>query len=88
MTIAAKKTVLADFDVEYLGIESPSYFQGFGGAFTDFAFSTYGIGDTEEEALDNCMDSMATSGDFDFTEENEKRDSCRLWRLFRRNGCR
>ena len=63
---------LADFDVEYLGIESPSYFQGFGGAFTDFAFATYGIGDTEEEAMANCMDSMAQSGDFEFTEENEK----------------
>ena len=67
-----KVTVLADFSVVALGVESPSYFQGFGTSFTEFDHCTYGIGYTEAEALDDCIEMMAQSGNFDFTEECEK----------------
>ena len=73
MTTATKKTSLVDFTVENLGIHSPSYFPGYGAAYTTYTHCTYGIGDTEEEALDNCLDSMAQSCGFDFTDEIEKR---------------
>ncbi len=73
MTVTTKTTVLADFEVVSLGVDFPSYFQGFGTAFTDFEFCTYGIGDTEAEALDDCIEMMAQSGNFDFTDEVEQR---------------
>jgi hypothetical protein len=67
-------TVLSDFSVEFLGVESPSYFQGYGlGPRSDYDACTYGIGNTEEEALDDCMEMMAQSAGFDFDEEVEKR---------------
>lgn len=72
MTVATKKTVLADFQVESLGIDSPSYFNGYGTAFSDFEYSVYGIGDTEEEALEDCMEMMAQSAGFDWSEDVEK----------------
>ena len=39
MTTATKKTVLGDFTVEYLGIDSPSYFPGYGAAFTTYTIA-------------------------------------------------
>ena len=74
MTVATKKTVLADFSVEFLGVDYSDYFQGFGlGPSSKYEACTYGIGDTEEEALNDCMEMMAQNADFDFTEEVEKR---------------
>jgi hypothetical protein len=66
-----KATVLADFEVVALGVEFPSYFQGFGTSFTNYDFCTYGIGDTEADALDDCIEMLAQSGNFDFTAETE-----------------
>lgn len=74
MTVATKKMVLADFQVEFLGVDYPDYFNGYGlGPSSRFSRCTYGIGDTEEEALEDCMEMMAQSGDFDFDEDVEKR---------------
>ncbi len=73
MTIVAKRVVLGDFTVESLGVDSPSYFPGYGTAFSDYDFSTYGIGDTEEEALEDCLENMAQSAGFDWDEDTEKR---------------
>jgi len=74
MTTATKKTVLGDFSVEALGVEYPDYFQGYGlGPSSKFDFCTYGIGDTEAEALDDCMEMMAQTGNFDFDDRAEKR---------------
>jgi hypothetical protein len=67
------QTVLADFAIEFLGIDSPSYFPGHGTAFTPFDFCAYGIGDTEEEALEDCLELMAQSAGFDFDEATEQR---------------
>jgi hypothetical protein len=65
---------LLDFTVESLGVDYPDYFQGYGlGPNSDYEFCTYGIGDTEEEALNDCMEMMAQSAGFDFTDEVEKR---------------
>ncbi len=65
---------LNDFIVEELGVEFPSYFQGYGlWGKSDYQFCTYGIGDTEEEALDDCMEMMAQTCNFDFNDEIEKR---------------
>ncbi len=64
---------LADFHVESLGIDFPDTFPGYGVAHTNFAFCTYGIGNTEKEALDDCLDKMAEMAGFDFTKEDEFR---------------
>lgn len=65
--------VLTDFSVESLGIDSPSYFPGYGVAFSDYEFCTYGIGDTEREALDDCLEMMAQSAGFDWSDDVEQR---------------
>src|SRR4030043_281186 len=61
---------LADFSVEYLGIEYPEYFQGFGCG--KYEHCCYGIGTTEEEAYEGCLNQAADSG-LDFNDEVEKR---------------
>ena len=67
-------TKLAGFAVEFLGVNSPSFFPGYGvGPSLDFKYSAYGIGDTEKEALDDCLEMMAQSSDIDLDEETEKR---------------
>jgi hypothetical protein len=74
MTVATKKTVLGIFAVEALGVEYPDYFGGYGlGPSSKYDACTYGIGDTEAEALDDCLEMMAQSAGFDFAEEAEKR---------------
>ena len=74
MKVTTKRTILADFSVESLGVDYPDYFQGYGlGPSSKYDHCTYGIGDTEAEALEDCMEMMAQSGDFDFDEDVEKR---------------
>jgi hypothetical protein len=73
MATATATTVLADFQVESLGVEWPDYFQGYGCAFSGFRYCAYGIGDTEEEALADCLEMMAQSAGFDWDEATEKR---------------
>ena len=63
---------LLDFHVEFLGIEFPDYFQGYGlGPHSPYTHCTYGIGDTEEEALEDCLEIM--SQEIDLTKEDEAR---------------
>jgi hypothetical protein len=73
MTIEAKECVLGDFQVVALGVEFPSYFQGFGCSFTEFDHCTYGIGYTEAEALDDCIEMMAQSAGVDITDSDVQR---------------
>jgi hypothetical protein len=73
MTTATKKTSLAEFSVESLGIDSPSYFPGYGVSFSDYEFCTYGIGDTEAEALEDCLECMASAAGFDWSDAIESR---------------
>jgi hypothetical protein len=77
MTTETKSPVvlhLGDFTVECLGVEYPDYFQGYGlGPSSEYTDCCYGIGNTEAEALEDCLEMIAQSGTFDFTDEDEKR---------------
>ena len=54
---------VGEFQVESLGVEWPDYFQGYGlGPRSTFNYCAYGIGDTEEEALADCLDMVAQQG--------------------------
>jgi hypothetical protein len=54
---------LGDFTVEGLGVHHSDYFQGYGtGTYSD---CVYGTGNTEAEALDNCIEALAMVVDFD-----------------------
>ena len=64
---------VGQFQVESLGAEWPDYFQGYGlGPRSTFNYCAYGIGDTEEEALADCLDMVAQQG-FDVDGETEER---------------
>ncbi len=73
MAIEAKECVLADFQVVSLGVEFPSYFQGFGTSFTEFDHCTYGIGDTESEAFDDMIEMLAQSAGVDISDSDVER---------------
>jgi len=61
------------FSIETLGVEYPDYFQGFGlGPQSEFDYCAYGIGDTEEEAFQDCLEMVAQQG-FDVDDETEAR---------------
>ena len=64
---------VGEFQIETLGVEYPDYFQGFGlGPRSKFTFCAYGIGDTEEEAFQDCLEMVAQQG-FDVDDETEAR---------------
>lgn len=54
------------------GIEHSQYFQGCGTAFTDFDHVVTGIGDNPSEAIDDCLEQIA-SGEGDIDTEDLKR---------------
>lgn len=67
------KLTLGDFTVESLGVEYPDYFQGYGlGPSAEYTDCTYGIGNTEAEALEDCLEMLAQSGSIDFDDETEQ----------------
>lgn len=47
------------YEIHDLGIQQGQYFQGFGCAFTDFDQAVVGSGDTDNEALDDALETMA-----------------------------
>jgi hypothetical protein len=52
--------MITSFQVESLGVEFPCYFTGYGlGPSSTFSHCCYGIGDTESEALDDCLEQLA-----------------------------
>ncbi len=57
---------LGDFTVNFLGVEFPDYFQGFM-PHIPYDNSVYGIGDTEEAALDDCIMQFALCACVDVT---------------------
>jgi len=73
MTVVTKKLTLGDFTVESLGVEYPDYFQGYGVWGSDYSDCCYGIGDTEAEALEDCLEMMAQSGRIDLDDDAERR---------------
>jgi hypothetical protein len=54
-----------NFQVDDLGVENCQYFQGYGVAFTPYTNCAVGIGDNPAEALDDCLEQIATSFDID-----------------------
>lgn len=47
------------YQIVDLGVHHPDYFNGFGTSFTPYEHSTYGIGETAEEAYQDALDSAA-----------------------------
>ncbi len=73
-TKSAVKLTMGSFTVELLGVEYPDYFQGYGlGPSSEYTDATYGIGDTEAAALEDCLEMVAQFGFVDFDEVTEKR---------------
>ena len=73
--------MLGNFEVESLGIDHPDYFQGYGlGPNSPFSACCYGIGATESEAIDDCLETMSQCMDFDDDTENRIRDEFGLHR--------
>ena len=56
---------VVNFQVDDLGIQNTQYFQGYGTAFTPFTDCCYGIGDNPREALDDCLEIIASTYDID-----------------------
>jgi hypothetical protein len=64
---------VGEFLIESLGVEYPDYFLGFGlGPRSKFNYCAYGIGDTEEEAFQDCLEMVAQQG-FCIDDETEAR---------------
>ena len=76
MTTTTQRPVslrVGEFSIETLGVEYPDYFQGFGlGPRSVFHYCAYGIGDTEEEAFQDCLEMVAQQG-FCIDDETETR---------------
>jgi len=53
---------IGEFELIDHGIEHSQYFQGCGVAFTRFANVATGIGDNPAEAIDDCLEQVATDG--------------------------
>lgn len=49
-------------------LSSSDDFQGYGVAWTAYTDIATGVGDTVEEATDDCLERMATAGDFDLDD--------------------
>lgn len=49
------------FEIVDLGVHHPDSFQGFGTSFTQFEHSTYGIGNTAEEAFQDALEQLECS---------------------------
>jgi hypothetical protein len=65
---------LGDFQTDSMGVDYPDYFQGYGTSFTKYTDSCYGIGATEAEALDDCLEALSQCLDFDDITEERIRD--------------
>lgn len=56
---------VTEFAVENMGIENPQNFAGYGVSHSEYTDSAYGIGETPAEALDDCLEQIAASGEID-----------------------
>ncbi len=57
--------LLTRYDVTSHGIHFADYWQGMGVSFSDYDDIVTGIGDTEIEALDDCLEQLAMQHSFD-----------------------
>jgi len=58
---------ITEYEIIDHGIMHPDYFQGCGIACTDYDQVATGIGDNPQEALDDCLEVIAQSGDYDLS---------------------
>lgn len=64
--------MLGSFQIEFLGVDHPDYFPGYGlGPSSDYSDCTFGVGDTEAEALDDCIGMLAQR--VDLSDDDVKR---------------
>ena len=56
---------ISEYEIVDHGIDSSSYFQGCGTSFTQFENVVTGIGEDPAEALDDCIEQIASSHDVD-----------------------
>jgi hypothetical protein len=56
------RKVATEARVVFHGLEHSQYFQGHGTAFTRFADCATGIGSTEQEALNDALEQLASNG--------------------------
>ena len=56
------------FEVVNLGVTSPDYFQGFGVSCTEYTDCAYGIGATENEAWNDCIEQAVGTGRLDMDD--------------------
>jgi arginyl-tRNA synthetase len=68
--MAMKK--VRDFHVDDLGMQHSQYFQGYGVAFTEFTDCACGTGDNPGQALDDCLEQIASNCEVD-VEDLERR---------------
>lgn len=59
------RTKVTKWEMVDLGIEHSQYFQGFGRCGTGFESAVYGIGEDPREALDDCLEHIASAYDVD-----------------------
>lgn len=57
-------TIISDYEIIRHGVEHSDYFQGCGTAFSKFEHVSTGIGDTEKEAFEDALESMAMGHSF------------------------
>ena len=64
---------IAEYDVKTHGQDAPDYFQGHGIALTHWEDCATGIGGTEQEALEDALESLAQAG-WDTSNIHDKLD--------------
>jgi len=53
---------ISDYQFSDLGIEHSQYFQGFGTTFTPYEYAATGSGSNLREAIDDCLEQIASDG--------------------------
>lgn len=61
-----------EFCVYFHGVEHEQYFQGHGVAFTRYTECATGIGNTPNEALEDCLEQLACAHDWDVEDLEDK----------------
>ena len=67
-----------EYEIINHGICHSDYFQGCGTAFTEFIDVATGIGNSEQEALDDALEILA-QGDWDVEDALENENGCQLY---------
>jgi len=58
---------ITDYEIINHGITSAYYFRGCGAAYSSYSEVVTGIGNDSQEALEDCLEQIAQSGDYDLS---------------------